>query len=85
MQAQQRLYLNEAGDKVVPEGDAAAATLWKAEGDDITSEEVRQYNLGRELAADKADEKAEDAKASETKAVDEAPANKGRSGQAERR
>lgn len=43
--ATERLYLTSDRSRVVPKGDREAAYLWKAEGDQITADEARQYGL----------------------------------------
>ncbi|MCP3805378.1 hypothetical protein NLX83_39540 [Allokutzneria sp. A3M-2-11 16] len=63
--ATQRLYLTD-DEKIVTEGDTAAATLYRTEGEEISEDDARRYGLladgakGKAKAADKARGRGED-------------------------
>ena len=69
-----RLYLNADRSKVVEEGDPDAAYLFAVEGDTVSAEDAKKYELRAPKAADEKDEPEP-----ETKQVEEPPENKARS------
>ena len=69
VRADKRYYVNADRSKIVEESDPQAAHLLAAEGDDISSEDVQKYGLGKKKA---------DEKPAESKAVPAPPENKAR-------
>lgn len=51
MLAEKRYYLSADRSRVVEEDDPDAGSLLAAEGDDISSEDVERYGLGKKKAA----------------------------------
>lgn len=78
MRADKRYYVNADRSKVVEEGDPEATYLLAAEGDDISTDDAKRYELGRYAPEpDEIEAKAEE-KPADTKAVQTAPENKAR-------
>jgi hypothetical protein len=51
--ARDRMYLDSSGEKLVAEGDANAASLFAAEGDEISREDAVRYGLVKPTAEEK--------------------------------